>query len=292
MKHIAIILFTFLFFQVEAQTYIPMPFENGMMWRTDFETASKHFKISETILGDTIIGVQTYKKIFHFSTQFGTGPFWTAIGRYDTIDKRVYLGYGLNESILYDFSLQVGDTIRGYHIDLLLAPGVDTVKVDFMDSILLNGVYHRRFNSTPIQIPLTGGPIRYTYIDGIGSPLGFKDICFAFECNSSLECVGKTFNQSLYPDSLYHCIYATPTKDITLKNAILVYPNPVSEEIRIHSTESVYEIEIRDMMGRVIFHDAAYYDNEPISIGHYIPGVYVVQVKTAKGTITRKISKE
>ncbi len=108
------------------------------------------------INGDTIINGKHYSILYT-----GLGPYSiNGFLRNDTLNKLVYkyypvLGY---EKVLYDFNLNVGDTINknsdyNFFPDLLSADGItqtflDTVWVESIDSILMphDLLYHRRFN--------------------------------------------------------------------------------------------------------------------------------------------------
>ncbi len=282
MKNLIFISVLFFAFTTNAQTYIPMPFEDGMLWRTLTVTTSEAHIDDYTIQGDTTLGTIAYKKAYRNSYTAGTtaypNPFGLNFIRQDTIAKKVFLHISGSDSLLYDFSLQPGDTIHSVQVTYMQDAGIDTIRIAIIDSVQLNGIYHKRFNSTPINPPGSPLPFTYSYIDGIGAVGGFISFCYQNVCQSDLECVGKVYHQSLYPYSSFNCIFALPTQDVFLKNSVAIYPNPSADIIHIHSSEELVELKISDMFGHILYNNKMYKDNEAIDIKKYPEGVYSIQI--------------
>ncbi len=298
MKNLILPFISFFSLTLKAQTYIPMPLEDGMMWRAFGIYSSFEHYDEDKINGDTIFVGKAYKKIHRnsYSAPTTLTPYVPASAsfyiRQDTMSKKVFLCNGIKDTLLYDFNLQIGDTIHGIMLGYKQNLGLDTIRIASIDSILLNGIYHKRFNSTPVEVPFTGTST-YTYIEGIGSISGPLSTCFKFECGYLLICVGKTYNQSLYPDSTFNCIYATPINDISLQNKVQVFPNPSSDFIKIHAIENVFEVKITNMLGHVLYYNNTYKDNEEIDIKKYPVGVYSIQLLFGSQLlVTRKFCKE
>lgn len=114
---------------------------------------------------DTIIGIKNYKKFFHdyYSPGFNANELMGFI-REDTLTQQVFFmeTNGITEKKLYDFSLNVGDTVT---IDFQNAssqfpPG--TYAVYNVDSVLTNVGYRK-------QITFNGGAADLVWIESIGS---------------------------------------------------------------------------------------------------------------------------
>lgn len=302
MKKYLLLLTLFCCYQLNAQTYMPMPLEDGMIWREYYMYAFNltggygEYKIN----GDTIILGNTYKKIVrktykdYWTTSFFTAPTcWYNAIRQDTINKKVY-GHHIygGDSLLYDFNLQVGDTIHSVILAYLRDAGVDTIRIGRIDSILINGVYHKQFFTDTVEL-INQGPHAFSYIEGIGFVEGFVIVDIGFERSSELECVGKNFNQSLYPDSTYNCIFATSLNDIQRENSLRIYPNPSSDFLRIHSTIAIMSIEIIDMLGHVVYTKSTNGSEALIPINELSNGIYSARIlQSDGGVLVRKFVKE
>jgi hypothetical protein len=91
--------------------------------------------------------------------------------REDTINKQVFYKYGEIEGLIYDFSLEVGDTVQvdnqyfNYHVVSLVVDSIDMVDV--------NGIIRKRFFLFGIQNPMMDPYYPdEIWIEGIGSNFG------------------------------------------------------------------------------------------------------------------------
>jgi uncharacterized repeat protein (TIGR02543 family) len=73
------------------------------------------------------------------------------------------------------------------------------------------------------------------------------------------------------------------------ENPILVYPNPVKDQLRVESADKLEEIRIYSAMGELIFHDKN--PSGSIGMNNYTGGIYIMEVKTASEVVVRKIIK-
>jgi hypothetical protein len=212
-----------------------------------------------TFAGDTVIAAQTYHKI-HIpflqsvisSCSSGTSSFSVYKGaiREDSTLKKVffvppYLG---SEQLLYDFNLNVGDTVRGY-LETYASP-VDIVQS--IDSVLVGSNYRKRWHINNYY--------NISIIEGIGSTYGLVEpspgaMTDAQEC--SLSCF-KQDGQALYPSGS-PCELITSVMDPQkYTSSISVFPNPFNDELTINLSAGIdiVEIEITDLTGNVVLKDA------------------------------------
>jgi len=83
----------------------------------------------------------------------------------------------------------------------------------------------------------------------------------------------------------------TEVATITATDGIQIYPNPVKDELRIESREfRIYKVEICDLSGKTV----CQFDNlrNEINVSTLPQGIYIVKLKTDKGTVTEKFIKE
>ncbi len=282
-----------------AQAYISMPFEDGMLWRQHSTKNISMAYIEHRLDGDTLIAGKTYKKVkwnkyqnpSSWSYWFFSNEIMFKAVREDTINKKVY-AYLNGDSLIYDFGLNVGDTIHSSLLAFFRDAGVDTIRIDFIDSVLLNGVYHKRFNSTPTLLP-GNFPNVYHYIEGIGSTEGFLSTNMVFEGEQHLICVGKTYNQSLFPDSSIGCIYATSIDNKDITRSIHMFPNPASDNLDFVSSVPDLRVDVIDILGRVIIRDRKLLDHDRINIQQWSNGLYMIYFYSNEALVSKqKLVKE
>lgn len=92
------------------------------------------------------------------------------------------------------------------------------------------------------------------------------------------------------------CTMSLSTEENTLKNDITVYPNPCIEELHITFAENLSQpdaiIELFNNQGELVKRAELTNANAVIRINELATGIYLVRVKSSKGTITRKVIKE
>jgi len=121
--------------------------------------------------------------------------------RQDTVQHKVfYIPAGSAiEQLLYDFSLQVGDTITGYLANVGVCSWGGVV-VTSIDSILIGSEYRKRLNVAGDAC------VPGSFIEGIGGDAGLLEHFhnMILESSSELMCFVQD-EQTLYPDSVSVC---------------------------------------------------------------------------------------
>ena len=82
----------------------------------------------------------------------------------------------------------------------------------------------------------------------------------------------------------------TSVRNTTSENSILVYPNPVKDQLRVESADKLEEIRIYSTMGELLFHD-----KNPagvVRMNGIMRGIYIVEIKTISATVFRKAIKQ
>ncbi|MEI6817714.1 MAG: T9SS type A sorting domain-containing protein [Bacteroidota bacterium] len=187
--------------------------------------------------GDTIIGSFHYQKLLQsgYKTAY-LYPYWccayvnTYKGaiRQDTLQKKIYINVGNQDTLLYDFNLSLGDTLSFVAYN----SNQDTNIVTNIDSIQIENNYRKRFNISVLHRHNNLLDSNYvSLIEGIGSTYGLLDpITPYFESGSSLECFSLN-SQTLYPDTSTFCNINVGIPSINLENGIiLLSPNPFSTQ--------------------------------------------------------------
>ncbi len=312
-KWASMIAFLLAHLTVNAQTYLPLPTSNvqwnctyAQGWVSGGSWGFDGNEMSYITSGDTLIAGNTYCKLTksvsyisdayysgggHYHSSNYIGVSYAGCYRNDSIAKRVYFvpADSSNEKLLYDFSIQLGDTIgEWWNSDNI--PLNYTIIVEAEDSVLIDGVYRRRLSLTP-----TGHGQGYL-IEGIGSTFGLLNPLMYFENFGDLNCFSVN-GQTLYPDSTSPCILVDQINDPSATSHFSIHPNPANEFIYLrlpfkNSRSSSYEI--TDCTGKILHKGNLLLQNETekaINISNLPAGFYFLSIQNDKERQTSRFVK-
>jgi len=255
MKHFWFILaFSIIALSANAQTgsYHPFP-ENGM-WRVDyyynnpfqFSCYIKHY-FDYTIQGDTTINSLVYKRIYRSFVKTDTiscddpgvnsavpqSGYAGALRDDEAANKTFFMFPGSNaDSLLYDYNLQAGDTLKGF-ISRYFSNY--TMIVLSVDSVQVGGTYHKRWNFEGIHN-------NDSYIiQGIGSSFGLIENAYTYALDFTerfLVCLTDD-NEVVFTSDYDSEMGCSPViQDVTdaeQNSAIKLFPNPMVESTALRS---------------------------------------------------------
>lgn len=229
--------------------YVKFPIDSAI-WRVDYWNfdacgiPQPNAQYQYTFDGDSIVNSISYSKVYSSGISNCLSFGFCGLLRDDTLNQKVYFIQpdSSSEKLLYDFSLNVGDTVP----DLFNYTGVSVI-VDSIDTINYGGIARRRF-----RYALNMGPHNDPYIiEGIGNvsgllvPLESPTISYYLICFS----IG---GQYIFPDSTGTCILINKTNQIGSFPNLTISPIPVVDVSRIDITEDILvEVEICDYFGNV-----------------------------------------
>ena len=192
---------------------------------------------------------------------------------------------GSNDTLLYDFNLNLGDTLP------ITANnnGGNLFYVSAIDSILIGTTYRKEF-----AIRDTGSSWDFDYlIEGIGSTRGlFEKITVPFEGGSSLNCFDQNYS-CVYPDSNYNCpLYFLGISSIQKpEQSITTYPNPSTGKFTFTFSNpelisGEQTIEIFNVLGEQVYNETLKkaQDDNVINISKQPAGIYFYRVITEDGS--------
>jgi hypothetical protein len=272
------------FAKSQTSVYHPFP-DSNVVWNVEWANAcsvgiSNRFWDSYILQGDTVIGLNNYRKVFlawriehwpcwgfNFS---GPGYYYGAI-RQDTAARTVYYveSNDTTEWLLYDFSLEAGDTLRGY-LKSFGCP--DDSVVTAVDSVYIDGSYRKRW-----KFFTWFGPDYI--IEGIGYTGGpFTPVCSWFEGGSVLICCTQE-NIVLFQDSFYTttpgmCELLNSVPKACDGNEAVLYPNPMHEAAILHTPFQSGTLFLYDCMGRKVMELIIESENSRIERGTLKTGIY------------------
>ena len=263
--------------------YHPFPGTgSGAFWRTDWSDGAFCMNLSAVYqyyyTNDTVIGPYIYHKVMKSGGIVGGCYYGTAFGyqgaiREDSSGRKVLiiLPNQTNEFVLYDFTLNIGDTLKTVQDSLFYTNAC--IVVSYIDSILVGSTYRKQwnFNSTCV--------FPYPIIEGIGSLGGLIDPLGVFENGALLICYNDTgvYFDNPYGGSQFGCntVYQG-VNEITSAVNVHLSPIPVSNYLKIEFNTSKFQhvqIIVTDACGRKIMQQAIS-DGEEMNVAEIPCGVY------------------
>jgi hypothetical protein len=235
--------------------------------------------------GDTVINGKSYTsiKITYvdlpgiFNNPWFSGTYFKYI-RYDSLADKVYKFETGQDRLLYDYTLNLGDTL----VQDFILTTIDTFTVSL-------GVKKRYIfqNTFGLQIIWLKG------IGNISDPFSPETLLYP---NAALICYHEQglliYENLIFPGM--QCLSYNEISKVDFKRNLLIFPNPVTFELKISFPENdkaEKEVSIYDLTGRLVIFKKS--DNEDININteSILNGAYIVVVKKGGRTYTNKFIK-
>jgi Secretion system C-terminal sorting domain len=286
--------------KAQTSTYHQFP-DSSAVWNVKaYEPCGFFFNITESSYsifmdGDTVLNGFTYHRlsipIIESNAQSGCpqSGSWTSPGytigymREDTSLKKVFFKRTLSTpaELLYDFNMEVGDTLQGY-----LAHPTEIDVVQSIDSVLVGSGYRKRWN---INIPY-----QINFIEGIGSIGGLVQRSpgnITDQSNYLTTCFTQD-NTLLYTAGNFNCnLIDDVTNDINDQENFSIHPNPFNEiAILTHNlSDENLKGSIYNSVGKLIRENMDIKDKSfQIMRESLIPGIYFLKLESG-GNVYRNI---
>jgi hypothetical protein len=270
----------------------------------DFGTCEEEYVFDYYLFGTDVVNGQTYNVVFstpmallnHTTGAMNCSPMPTfTYGIREDGNKKVFLyNYSTaTEHLLYDFSLNVGDTLFNSLLVHFPTCPTDYEIVTAIDSVMTGSVYRTRWHFTCIA------PV----VEGFGSgnnPFGSVFDPYFVGCvklNPGSEYNGGYLFQYLDSnDANQYCNYPISVPDIyDLSNRFLISYDNSQSEIIIKNDESnfkrdeLFEVQLIDLYGRIVVNEKIkLQDVTEISINPLIRGYHIIQLINSKGVTSSK----
>ena len=282
------LVFIFSAFGMEAQS-LDFPMENAA-WSyhcSDYPIGDNSSFSKQELVGDSLHNGIAYQNI----TSSGVWLTGDDSGLIRTENKKVFFipKDSLNELLLYDFGLELGDTF--YIADYHQIYGSSQMVLTQIDSILTDdGIYRKQFYFS------NGGT---TWIEGIGATYGSTTypwyffslsgncwmFCFLQNSTSVYRGTLPMFNQSEYD-----CNGLIMTlEEIEVDNLLTVFPNPFDKQISVNSSSSepIAKLTLFDTSLRVI---GSSQNSEMLMLDSKISsGIYILQINIGDFRYFKKV---
>ena len=280
-----------------AQTPYRKMIVEGNRWAVDNGTYSCSGYCNTStmwIAGDTVIGNVAYKKArgkSAYITVCGsnpwllcennvTGPGYAGAFIEDSITRKVYYYNSSTgtDDLLYDFDLQVGDTLP-QTIGINNLPNQPNL-ISKIDSLQIGSVWYRTFFIDSFFVNETMYPV---LIEGVGMNFGYwPGYYIPFEGMSGLNCFNgnrvcfEAFCGSFPIPNCYPS--ALGIADHLNNDAINVFPNPSSGDFLIESNIPAEWIYVFDISGKKIMHVCASVRETKVDLKSMPAGIYLLQL--------------
>lgn len=277
-NHFTLVLFTLLSLNSFSQ-FFP---DSEAIWNRYHSDVFGTMRYTQYSLnGDTLIEGFKYSKLFKSYEQYEFDSLalsyykvYNGALRTDTNYNKVYFipVDSTNEFLLYDFNLQVGDTIPVWHNEF---SGVITVKS--IDTILVNNLGLKRFemNYDNHRDPIFGDFI----IEGIGSIKDLIRIENQLEGTKGFLCFTNVQTGFKYPEDCNNSMLAINNNESSVNNSISISPNPCNNYFSL-SLEGIdtghHWIVMVDLNGKKVFSTQISNKNQQISTNNLESGIYVI----------------
>lgn len=279
-----------------AQTSIYHPFpDSNASWNITYSQYYCAFgdaieQYSIIISGDTIINNETYQKLSTPYVNFynsGTCNQWHFPGyngaiRQDIPNKKVYYIPPMSsiEYLLYDFNMDVGDSVQGY-----IASYIELDTVLSIDSVLVGNNFRKRWYINDWY--------EIYYIEGIGSTYGLLENSPGYSTDAdgySIDCFMQN-ELTLYPDTNLFCQLITAIEVIEdISDRVQVFPNPSKGSffIKFDQPKDIQSLQISDLVGNIVFQKEIT-DQNQINTENLPAGFYLLTIIDSNNSKANKI---
>jgi hypothetical protein len=280
-----------------AQSYLPLP-DTASEWRVDSWTAEPNYSTNsyyrDFIDGDTIINTLHYYKVYNSGYNYyliyppGYYVYYEHVlhGLLREENNRWYtINYNGQDELLYDFTLDVGDTV----FSAFTFTFEDPIIVIDVDSIPVDGEYKRRLRLNSEEY--FGAEY---IIEDIGATSGLFENMYFFEWGSELVCFAKD-GVSLWGASTEECDLAVDIiEDETDPIRCFISPNPAIDRITVTIPEQTGEASftIFDLIGKVVYYGAFTCPSvNKIEVSGFPSGIYIGIIETSSSSQIFKLIK-
>jgi hypothetical protein len=288
-------LFVLISTEISAQEYHPALGDTNV-WKivSTFEST-----LTETYSTkrDTVFNGRYYK-------EFGLSYFLNVFGyiREDSIAKKIYIRptenhQDTNEYVMYDFSLEVNDSIELFNIDSWQLVSLGLYTVDSIKLIYIDGIERKKFFLTGEPYVYPGRNENPVWIEGIGSIGHFLYPGISVdEMNlGELSCFFKD-NKHIYQSPKFNScdIFIIGINETKNKNSFEIYPNPFNNNLTIKfNYANKTNIRIINNMGQIVYlKKSIIIDNLDLDLSFLEDNLYILQIFNNEMYETQKIIKK
>jgi hypothetical protein len=272
-------------------------------WRVDISWTDGYgiyddcfkFYISGTEIKDSLVYYKVYKSGYQYEFWSATYSFYQNqyVGLLREQDNKWYSeNYYSGNGLLYDFTLEVGDTV-------ISTTAWDDITVTNIDTILIDNEFKKRFHLSCAQ----SGYTQYI-IEDIGSSSGlFQPLSNWFEHIPFMHCYAIDFIPLWINPGAFECDLAVGINEYKTGTDITTYPNPFTTSTTLEfelKGNSEIHVSIYNAMGALVYQSRSpgpSVSKSPRhkitwSPGHLPAGLYYGVLRRGDGVSVVKMVKE
>jgi len=278
-------------------------FENDPVWRLTHGWSQDGFNVIYTyytyyVDGDTLVNDTAYHKMYthRWNDSEVLGTELKGLVRQE--ERKVFARDvdGLwtldnTDQLIYDFGLEVGDTIP--QTPLYLWPSNEPTTVESIDSLLIGDNYHRIINSNDIDA---------TLLEGVGHAQGFfEGMGIPFDHVYYLECYHKNNSEIIFSNEQLgwwgsgteNCDLTISIEEINDDRFISVFPNPSNGLLKISCSVTIKHLSVIDIFGQKVMQVDKPETTFQLAISGLKSGLYTLSVQLMNGeTNIKRLIKE
>jgi len=255
----------------------------------------------QTISGDTVINGLAYHKIYEsgileimsippttWTFSYYSNEYVGCIRENNNRQSFKIPSLSTSESILYDFNLQLGDTV----------PSTNDIIISGIDSIYDGSNYRLRYKLSSADSSFWPSPLYYehvSWVEGIGSTGGTF-----FSLGPYFEHGGKLFEFTyngivFYQDTISTCGLTLNQNSLNTAAKTHIYPNPFFDKITVslstnYNSHSIFEL--YDIVGKRILDSRLYKDRNELDLEYLGSGIYIYRIMNeGKAILSGKLIK-
>ena len=266
----------------KAQDYEPI-IQEGNEWHTldvivnpGFPPNHHYSTLVHWISDDTLVDGVRYTKVLETRNGEGTPRLATLLREEDC---KVWKRESATDILIYDFTAQVGDTLRfgDFH-------EFDYFVVDSISIEQIGGRDRRKF-WFGLEYDITGEPVAIeTWTEGIGSDMGLLFSGWYYVTGGYYRALCFHQNGELLWQNEYYGTCMIDAVEEEVAPVVSVYPNPASETVRIEGIEPT-EMQIYNELGQLV---KRVRNSNEINVADLAEGVYFLRITDVNGTMKTK----
>ena len=270
----------------KAQDYEPI-IQEGNEWHTldvivnpGFPPNHHYSTLVHWLSDDTLVDGVRYTKVLETRNGEGTPRLATLLREED---GKVWKRKSATDILIYDFTAQVGDTLRFGDFQEFDYFVVDSISIE-----QIGGKDRRKF-WFGLEYDFTGEPVAIeTWTEGIGSDMGLLFSGWYYVTGGYYRALCFHQNGELFWQNEYYGTCMIDAVEEEVAPAVSIYPNPVSETVSIEGLEPA-EVQVYNTLGQMV---KTVKDSHEINMAGLPQGVYLLRIADAEGNIyTNKITK-
>ncbi len=274
MKPIVTLLVCFLSFQSFSQSVMNL---DKCTWINERSTANPNtmhvdYSYTKYCTGteDTIINAKTYRILYYCIDHVYKGALRSDTGHVYFVPKN-----SINEMLLYDFTLNKGDSVSNFYLEGYYRP--HGTQVTSVDTIWINGKAHRRVNL------FAGGS--GAWIEGIGCNQGLLQEPYP-NINGyglNLRCFSRT-DTVQYPSwQTSPCPMELGLERVESSPQIEFYPNPVKRMLKVSIAEGTSTtLSLYDTWGKLLLSTTFRGNDGELDLATFPNGIYYLKVNNGR----------